>query len=156
MMILMFLGLAFGYSRLETDFDLPANLIMRGEEKRIRQVLLNLLSNAMKFTPEGGKISVSARYANPGTVALSVADTGIGIAADKIDQAFMPFVQVSDAEVRKEKQGSGLGLALCRSLVELHGGTIEIESTVNVGTVARVLLPATRFHGEGVVADPDD
>ena len=109
----------------------------------MRQILLNLISNAVKFTPEGGKVTVGFRRAPDGSVALSVADTGIGIAAADIPKLMKPFAQVHDVYKRKY-QGAGLGLTLVRSFGELHGDGVNIESTPGRGTTATVTLPETR------------
>jgi PAS domain S-box-containing protein len=107
--------------------------------RAVKQILLNLLSNAVKFTPQAGRIRVSARKLEGG-ICLSVADTGRGISADHIARLGRPFEQVSnDAALAKE--GTGLGLSLVRSLAELHGGSIMIESEVGRGTTVDVILP---------------
>ena len=106
---------------------------------RLRQVLYNLLSNAIKFTPDGGRISVEASRVN-GENALTVSDTGVGIAPEDQERVFEEFRQVGDIAARQP--GTGLGLALCRRLVEAHGGRIGLESTVGVGSRFTVYLPA--------------
>ena len=112
------------------------------DERRIKQVLINLLSNAVKFTQEGGSVTVSARQERDG-LAISVADTGIGIAPDDIARAFESFSQI-DSSIARHHQGAGLGLPLARQLMELHGGTLTLESAVGVGTVATAVLPSSR------------
>jgi len=114
------------------------------DERKIKQVLLNLLSNAVKFTPEGGKITMSAAL-NGGAVAVSVADTGIGIAAEDQAAVFEEFRQVGDDYARK-REGTGLGLALARRLVELHGGTLSLESELGKGSTFTFTIPV-RAHG---------
>ena len=109
------------------------------DERKIKQVLLNLLSNAVKFTPEGGKITMSAAL-NGGAVAVSVADTGIGIAAEDQEAVFEEFRQVGDDYARK-REGTGLGLALARRLVELHGGTLSLESELGKGSTFTFTIP---------------
>jgi two-component system cell cycle sensor histidine kinase PleC len=110
------------------------------DKRAIKQVLLNLLSNAIKFTPAGGTITV--RGGTQGhAVALSVEDTGIGIPAHALPKIGRPFEQVESQHSKKHK-GTGLGLALSRSLVELHGGSLAIESTEGVGTRVTFTLPA--------------
>ena len=127
---------------LALDID-PAAPAMRADARAMRQILLNLISNAVKFTPEGGKVTVGFRRAPDGSVALSVADTGIGIAAADIPKLMKPFAQVHDVYKRKY-QGAGLGLTLVRSFAELHGGGVKIESTPGRGTTVTVTLPETR------------
>ncbi len=114
------------------------------DERKVKQVLLNLLSNAVKFTPEGGKITMSAAL-NGEAVAVSVADTGIGIAAGDQEAVFEEFRQVGDDYARK-REGTGLGLALARRLVELHGGTLSLESELGKGSTFTFTIPV-RAHG---------
>jgi signal transduction histidine kinase len=97
-----------------------------GDGVRLQQVLYNLLSNAIKFTPDGGKIAVRAQQED-GCVRVSVTDTGIGLAAADIDRIFKEFEQVDSSYSRKQ-QGTGLGLPLSRRLVEMHGGSLWVES----------------------------
>ena len=117
---------------------------LRADERALMQVLINLLSNAVKFTPEGGTVSVGAGLSPEGGLELRVADTGIGMSAKDIAVALTPFGQVDNVATRKH-QGTGLGLPLAKSLVELHGGRLEIESAPGQGVVARVSLPAERL-----------
>ncbi len=114
---------------------------VRADQRKIKQVLLNLLSNAVKFTPEGGRIDVRAGLAN-GAVEISVADTGIGIAPEDHDAVFEEFRQVGKAE--KKAEGTGLGLALCRKFVELHGGRIWVKSAIGQGSTFTFTLPLSR------------
>ena len=112
--------------------------LIRGDERKVKQVLLNLLSNALKFTPEGGRIAIGGRLA--GEVAeVSVADTGIGIAPADQEAVFEEFRQVGAAEKRAE--GTGLGLALSRKFVELHGGKIWVQSEPGRGSTFTFTLP---------------
>ena len=110
---------------------------------RIRQVVLNLLSNAVKFTGRGGRVQVSVGPGHDGGLRLSVADSGCGIAGDDLARAFEPFVQLGRQPGTRE--GTGLGLPLTRQLVEAHGGTVELESELGVGTTAIVHLPRHRL-----------
>src|SRR5262249_3671953 len=103
---------------------------VQGDERKIRQVLLNLLSQANKFTPEGGHIEVTAKAAN-GSIEVSVTDTGVGIAPEDHDAVFEEFRQVGTAD--KKVEGTGLGLALSRKFIELHGGKIWVKSQVGAG-----------------------
>jgi signal transduction histidine kinase len=111
---------------------------VRADERKIRQVLLNLLSNAVKFTPDGGRIDVRASLGE-GVVEVAVTDTGIGIAADDQEAIFDEFHQVGPAD--QKAGGTGLGLALCRRFVELHGGRIWVKSTVGAGSTFTFTLP---------------
>jgi signal transduction histidine kinase len=109
------------------------------DERKVKQVLLNLLSNAVKFTPEGGKITMSA-IMNGEAVAVSVADTGIGIAAEDQEAVFEEFRQVGTDYARK-REGTGLGLALARRLVELHGGKLSLKSELGKGSTFTFTIP---------------
>jgi signal transduction histidine kinase len=112
--------------------------LIRGDERKVKQVLLNLLSNALKFTPEGGRIDVGGRL--DGEVAeVSVTDTGIGIAPADQEAVFEEFRQVGAAE--RKAEGTGLGLALSRKFVELHGGRIWVQSEVGHGSTFTFTLP---------------
>ena len=124
--------------------DVPAGLPkILADQRRLRQIVLNLLSNAVKFTPEGGRVEISAWLNDQGELALSVSDTGIGMSADELVRAQQPFVQL-DRAGRRRQEGTGLGLPLCRQLVELHGGALSLMSVPGEGTVATVRLPAAR------------
>jgi signal transduction histidine kinase len=111
---------------------------IRGDERKVKQVLLNLLSNALKFTPEGGRIDVRAAVAD-GMTEISVTDTGVGIAEEDQDAVFEEFRQVGAADKRVE--GTGLGLPLARKFVELHGGRLWLKSQVGVGSTFTFTLP---------------
>ncbi|HUO63307.1 MAG TPA: ATP-binding protein, partial [Terriglobales bacterium] len=113
------------------------------DERKVKQVLLNLLSNAVKFTPEGGKITMSATL-NGGAVEVSVADTGIGIAAEDQQAIFEEFRQVGSDYARK-REGTGLGLALARRLVELHGGTLTVASEPGKGSTFTFTIPVRPY-----------
>ena len=117
--------------------------VLNGDEVRIRQILLNLLSNAIKFTPEGGKVLVSATVDDAGRLVLTIRDTGIGIAAEDTQDALLPFVQL-ESEFSRRHPGTGLGLPLSKALVELHGGTLAIDSAPGAGTRVTVRFPAER------------
>ena len=112
--------------------------VISGDERKVKQVLLNLLSNALKFTPEGGRIEAGARLYD-GVAEVSVADTGVGIAPEDQEAVFEEFRQVGTAD--KKAEGTGLGLALSRKFIELHGGRIWVESEVGKGSTFRFTLP---------------
>jgi signal transduction histidine kinase len=111
---------------------------VRADERKIRQVVLNVLSNAIKFTPEGGRIEVGA-VPKDGSVEVSVSDTGVGIAPEDQEAVFEEFRQVGTAE--KKAEGTGLGLTLCRKFVELHGGRIWVKSQVGAGSTFTFTIP---------------
>ncbi len=150
-----------------TDFDLPSTIentlilvreravrrgialgrtvderlgMVRADERKVKQVLLNLLSNALKFTPEGGRIEVRAAVRD-GTAEISVTDTGVGISAEDQEVVFEEFRQVGTAS--KKVEGTGLGLAISRKFIELHGGRIWVESQVGLGSTFAFTLPLT-------------
>jgi len=130
--------------RLEVTVD-PGLGEVKGEERKVKQVLLNLLSNAVKFTPEGGKISLSASL-NDGMAEISVADTGVGIAPEDQEAIFEEFRQVGSDYARK-REGTGLGLALARRLVALHGGRLWVESEPGKGSTFTFTLPVSGHGG---------
>jgi CheY-like chemotaxis protein/anti-sigma regulatory factor (Ser/Thr protein kinase) len=129
--------------QIQVDLKLPPNLPdVVIDERRIRQVLINLLSNAVKFTPKGGQITLEARPLSPPQpfLRLAVTDTGIGISAYNISKLFQPFVQL-DGALNRQYEGTGLGLALVKRLVELHGGRVGVRSEVGRGSCFTVDLP---------------
>jgi PAS domain S-box-containing protein len=116
---------------------------IRADGMRLQQVFLNLLSNAVKFTPDGGRITVAGAIEADGDGRLAVSDTGIGIAVSDIPKVLMPFELVETALTRKYK-GTGLGLPLAKSLIEMHGGSLTIESVPGRGTTVVIVLPGSR------------
>src|SRR6266850_2295238 len=125
---------------LTLDTALPAGLgNVRGDQRKIKQVLVNLLSNAVKFTPEGGRIEVRAERVD-GHAEVSVIDTGIGIASEDHDAVFEEFRQVG-TDYAKKHEGTGLGLALSRKFVELHGGRIWLKSRPGEGSTFTFTIP---------------
>ncbi len=122
------------------DCDLPAGLpAVVADQRRTRQVLVNLLGNGVKFTPAGGRVAVTAGVSD-GQVEVTVSDTGIGIPADRLEEVFLPFQQV-DASLDRRHEGTGLGLALSRRLIEAQGGTLRVDSTLGVGSRFHFRLP---------------
>ncbi|BBC26072.1 sensor histidine kinase [Pseudanabaena sp. ABRG5-3] len=119
------------------DDELPELLI---DERRILQVLINLLNNAVKFTPEGGNITLEVRHQESNCVLLSITDTGIGISPENIKKLFQPFIQI-DGSLNRQYEGTGLGLALAKRIVELHNGKIGLTSTLGVGSCFTIELP---------------
>jgi signal transduction histidine kinase len=114
---------------------------IRADERKVKQVLLNLLSNALKFTPEGGKIDVRAAV-NDGVAEISVTDTGVGISPEDQEAVFEEFRQVGSAS--KKVEGTGLGLAISRRFIALHGGKIWVTSQVGTGSTFAFTLPLQR------------
>jgi len=145
---------------IQLETEIPANLPrINLDERRIRQVLINLLSNAVKFTPNGGQIALKVSYiafldetnsSDNGAmtcdiIEISITDTGIGIAPDQIKRLFQPFVQVESA-LNRSYSGTGLGLALVKRLVELHGGEVRLSSELGVGSCFTIALPVVPFY----------
>ena len=139
-----FLGHRFLECGIAFEIDIPGDAPSIWIDKRkFAQVFINLLSNALKFTPRGGKVVLSSHSGADGSLAISVRDTGIGIAPEDLQMVLAPFGQVESAFSRRN-HGAGLGLPLARSLTELHGGTLAIDSALGVGTTVTVTLPAVR------------
>lgn len=135
-------------ARLEiTTSGLIGLPLVRADSRKVRQILLNLLSNAIKFTDRGGKIEVDAGRTDDGSVYLCVSDTGIGMTMDEVEVAISLFGQV-DSGLDRNFEGTGLGLPLCKSLIEAHDGVLKIESEPSVGTKVQIIFPSER-----VVAD---
>ena len=130
---------------------------MWADERALKQILINLVSNAVKFAPEGGRITVIGSRARCGSFQIMVEDNGPGIPREKLDKIFKPFSQV-DNRYDRQGGGTGLGLALVRGLTELHGGRAWIESEQGKGCRAYVLLPtdASGMPAENRVARTDD
>jgi PAS domain S-box-containing protein len=122
------------------------------DERKLKQILINLMSNAVKFTEEGGKVSVQAILDHRGAVILKVMDTGIGISPDNIAKVLRPFEQ-AESSLSRTYEGTGLGLPLTKSLVELHGGKLEVESELGVGTTVTVSLPESRVRERKIAAE---
>jgi two-component system cell cycle sensor histidine kinase PleC len=125
---------------LTLTLELPPLPEIEADYRAVKQVLLNLLSNAVKFTPRGGRVSISAEQVGGDTVRIAVRDTGIGIAAEDLERLARPFEQI-ESQQAKTQQGTGLGLALSKALVEMHGGSLGLESAPGQGTVASFRLP---------------
>ena len=130
---------------LKTDIPRPAPVLF-ADPQALKQVLRNLVTNAVKFTPTGGSVSVSIAVEDDGRVALRVADSGIGMTPEQIAIARAPFRQVA-ATLTRTSGGIGLGLPLSEALVRRHNGTVSIESEVGVGTEVTIHLPAERVVG---------
>lgn len=127
---------------LELDCE-RGDFLVRGDRVKIKQILYNLLGNAVKFTPPDGSVSLVCRRAGE-WVKVSVSDTGVGISKEDLEQIFDPFVQVQDYHAR-EHGGVGLGLSIVRSLVEMHGGNIRVDSEPGKGSTFSFTIPADDF-----------
>jgi signal transduction histidine kinase len=131
-------------NRVRIDYAIPEkSALVRADRRAIKQVMLNLLTNAVKFTPSGGMVSIRAERTDAGELAVIVADTGIGIDPAALPRLCQPFVQ-ADASTSRRYGGSGLGLAISNRLVALHGGTLTIASALGQGTKVCVNFPASR------------
>ena len=119
------------------------------DELKFKQILINLLSNAIDFTPSGGTITIGIQQNLGNGFAIQIADTGIGIAPEDIPKALAPFQQIK-SDLDRSNRGTGLGLSLTKSLTELHGGSLDIESEVGKGTTVTVRFPAERIMPENV------
>jgi len=126
---------------VDTDPELPYVLV---DQRLIKQSLINLLTNAVKFTPGPGSVCVHSRVEADGTLALSVTDTGVGIAEDDIAKVLLPFTQV-ESVISRGQQGTGLGLPLAKSFLEVQGGSLEVDSRLGEGTTVTLRLPAERL-----------
>jgi signal transduction histidine kinase len=117
-----------------------------GDAKSLRQVLLNLVSNAIKFTDAGGEVLISAGLEANGAVTLRVKDTGVGMSAEELANALQPFGRVEDAS--RPRQGTGLGLPLTKSLVEANRARFDLQSEPGHGTLAEIVFPGPRVLAE--------
>ncbi len=131
---------------LEVAGDLPP---LYADPRKFKQVLINLLNNAVKFTLPGGKVTLKVWAGSDSGYVFQIIDTGIGIAFSDIPKALAPFQQV-DSDLNRQFEGTGLGLPLSKSLVELHGGYLDLQSEVGVGTTVTVRFPAGRGTGSTV------
>jgi signal transduction histidine kinase len=121
--------------------DLPP---ISGDERKTKQVLLNLITNSVKFTRAGGSITVTARWDLNDGLAVTVADTGIGIAKEDLERVLKPFEQV-DSSLSRQHQGTGLGLPLVKAIMEMHGGRLDLQSELGAGTQVTVVFPPERI-----------
>jgi signal transduction histidine kinase len=131
-------------AQLELVVSVPAGApMLHADERKLKQVLLNLLANAIKFTKPDGRVALTVTV-SPDGIAFAVEDTGIGIPAAYLDRVLLPFVQ-ADNSLSRPHQGTGLGLPLVKAIAELHGGRLQLESEEGVGTTASLLLPPERL-----------
>lgn len=149
--------------RIQLNITLPQNLPdLFVDERRIRQVLINLLNNGVKFTPQGGRITLEVTQVAPNLdiadfptqhfLRIAVIDTGIGISSENINKLFHPFIQI-DSALNRQYAGTGLGLALVKQIVELHGGQVGVTSELGVGSCFMVDLPCSPLLSEIAVDD---
>ncbi len=122
----------------------PETLVLYADENKFKQIFVNLLSNAIKFTPSGGNVRIRIWYSRDNGFVYQVADIGIGIALADIPIALTPFRQI-DSSLNRKYKGTGLGLPLTKALVELHGGSLDLQSEVGIGTIVTVRFPAERI-----------
>jgi len=137
---------------LSDSVELPAGLpLLRADERMTRQVLLKLAANAVKFTPSGGHVQITSRFDPATGLIVTVSDTGIGIAPRDLARVLEPFEQ-ADSSLSRSHQGSGLGLPLVKAIMELHGGTLALNSKLGAGTQASVTFPPERAVFDPLVA----
>ncbi len=137
-------GDRFDRAELKLNVAIPSPPVrILVDERKLTQALVNLLSNALKFTPPGGSVTLAGALRPDGALALTVSDTGIGIAPGQFEVALAPFGQI-ESSFSRQHHGTGLGLSLARSLMELHGGTLLLDSAPGSGTTVTLLLPSAR------------
>jgi signal transduction histidine kinase len=127
------------------DLGKPRSTIVYVDSLKLKQIMLNMLSNSVKFTEPRGLIEIDTVVDTDGYLVLSIKDTGIGIAAEQIEKVFQPFEQVAD-HLTRGHEGTGLGLPIAKALIELHGGELVLSSQLGVGTTARIRLPGGRVR----------
>ena len=132
--------------RVDIHAELSKKISVEADKRALKQVLINLIANAVKFTPEYGSVTISAAEKS-GAVEIVIADTGIGIPSGDLHKIGRPFEQVEN-QFTKTKSGSGLGLAISKSLIELHGGSLAIESEEGRGTTVTVVIPRAAEAGK--------
>jgi PAS domain S-box-containing protein len=129
---------------LTVAIELPPDLpLLRADERKARQVFFNLVGNSVKFTPAGGRIEIFGRFDQKSGIAVTVKDTGIGIAPENLHRVLEPFVQVGNS-LDRQHTGTGLGLPAAKRIMELHQGTLTLQSTLGIGTEATVTFPPGR------------
>ncbi len=136
--------------RTEIAPNLPP---IRGDAEKLRQIFMNIISNALKFTPANGIVEVSARRSISGGVVVAIRDSGIGMSAEEIDVAMTPFGQV-DGSRSRWREGAGLGLPIAKALIELHGGVLELRSKKGTGTDVVMAFPAHDNVSPALSTDP--
>ncbi|HEY1506388.1 MAG TPA: ATP-binding protein, partial [Stellaceae bacterium] len=139
--------------KLSLDLTAAQRSGVTADETRLRQVLLNLIGNAIKFTPTGGRVDLRVRAGAGGEILVEIRDSGIGMSAADLARAFEPFRQADGGHNRKH-EGTGLGLAICDRLMRLHGGCVLLTSELGRGTVATVVIPRERAAAMDGSGDP--
>jgi len=130
--------------RQSLELSLPSQaLFLSADRRRLKQMLLQLLGNAIKFTPSGGRVGIAVEQREANQIALTVWDTGKGIAPENLPRLFQRFVQL-DSSLTRQQGGTGLGLILVKKMAELHGGSVQVESTLGVGSRFSILLPSPK------------
>ncbi len=143
--VLSFLNGSVADKQIKLECQLDKGLpVLRGEALKVRQILLNILSNAVKYTEHGGEVALKIWSSADAGYLFEVKDNGVGISPEQMEKVYEPFQQ-TDAGLKKPNSGMGLGVAITKALVELHGGAIDIQSAVNEGTTVTVRFPATRI-----------
>ena len=139
-------------SKLAEDNDVALETVLPdkppllwADGKRLKQILINLLSNALKFTPDGGSVELRVERQEDGGLEIRVTDTGIGIHPNDIDRVLSPFHQL-ETHLNRKHQGTGLGLPLAKAMTEQHGGTLRLESQIGAGTKVTLRFPAERMR----------
>jgi signal transduction histidine kinase len=120
-------------------------LSVTADRRLVKQIILNLLTNAIKFTPPGGSVTIAAEYQLGSDLRIMVTDSGIGMSEMEIERALQPYGQI-DSKIARENQGTGLGLPIARQLARLHGGDLVVRSQQGVGTVTALILPESRVQ----------
>jgi signal transduction histidine kinase len=132
---------------LELKLECPDNLpLLFADKRKLMQILANLLTNAIKFTAKGGTVTLTICCGPDTGYIIQVTDTGIGIAPEDIPKALSQFGQI-DGDLNRKYQGTGLGLPLTTALLKMHGGNLDLQSQVGIGTTATIHFPATRLMG---------
>lgn len=117
--------------------------LLRADERRLRQILINLLTNAIKYTPGGGMVALCCRMEKD-SIAFAISDNGPGIHWRDLDRLLQPFQRGDKVVAEEKREGAGLGLALAKGLIEEHGGTLTVDSAPGIGTTMAVVFPAER------------
>lgn len=142
--------------RLQLDARFPENMpALRADERALRQIILNLLTNAVKFTDEEGRVSLCVEVNSDGSLTINITDTGVGISETDVSRLMAPFERANNAHTRNI-EGAGLGLPLVASLVQLHGATMSIDSTVGNGTTVSIGFPMERVIWPNIETDAGD
>jgi len=150
------LRVAASEARVKVECAVTPNLPrIEGDGVKVRQIFTNLISNSIKFTPQEGRVIIEARPLSDGRILATVRDTGVGMSAQELQVAMMPFGQVDGSRTRW-REGTGLGLPIAKSLVELHGGQMVIESEKNVGTNVLIYFAAQAAHDPARSSQPLD